>query len=166
MDNVANFCPVCGTATEQHERYGRLRPICPQCGHIVFFAPSVAVLVLMTNNDQILLVKRKLDPARGLWVCPAGFMDADENPRDAARREVREETGLDVDDLQLLEVFGRMDDGGKADLVLAFRATIMGGTLKPGDDAEEAAWFTKDALPELAFAPTKIVVRYWATGQW
>lgn len=166
MDEVANFCPVCGTATERHERYGRIRPVCPKCGHIVFFSPSVAVLVLITNGDQVLLVKRRIDPAKGLWVCPAGFMDSDENPRDAARREVREETGLDVDNLELLEVFGSFEDGGKADMVVAFRATIMGGHLTAGDDAESAAWFPRDALPELAFTPTRIVLRKWVDGEW
>ncbi len=166
MDEVANFCPICGTAMEQHERYGRMRPVCPKCGHIVFFAPSVAVLVLITKDDQILLAKRALDPAKGLWVCPAGFMDSDENPRDAARREVREETGLEIDALELLEVFGRFDDGGKADLVIAFRGQITGGQLKAGDDAAEVAWFARHALPELAFAPTRIVVRKWVDGEW
>jgi 8-oxo-dGTP diphosphatase len=166
MDEVANFCALCGTALEKQDRYGRIRPVCPKCGHIVFFAPSVAVLVLITNGEQVLLVKRKIDPAKGLWVCPAGFMDADENPRDAARREVREETGLDVDNLELLEVFGRFEDGGKADMVIAFRATIMGGHLVAGDDAEAVAWFPRNALPELAFMPTRIVLRKWADGEW
>ena len=151
---------------EQHERYGRLRPVCPKCGHIVFFTPAVAVLALIIHEDKVLLVKRSLSPAKGLWVCPAGFMDVDENPRDAARREVLEETNLQVDDLELLEVFGRFDDGGKADVVVAFRAKVIGGTLKAGDDASDAGWFSRDALPELAFAPTRMVVHKWVKGEW
>jgi ADP-ribose pyrophosphatase YjhB (NUDIX family) len=166
MEEINNYCPICGTAMERRERYGRFRPVCPSCGHIVFVKPSVAVQVLLTNDSKVLLVKRKFDPASGLWAIPAGFMEADENPRDAARREVHEETGLHVDDLELLEVFGRFDDGGKADMVIAFRATVVGGQLKAGDDAEEVAWFAKDALPELAFMPTRIVVRKWADGEW
>jgi NADH pyrophosphatase NudC (nudix superfamily) len=60
------------------ERYGIPRPICTSCGHIVFFSPAVAVLALITQNDQVLLVQRAGDPKKGLWVTPAGFMEWDE----------------------------------------------------------------------------------------
>jgi ADP-ribose pyrophosphatase YjhB (NUDIX family) len=161
---AVNYCPVCGTVVEERESYGRRRPVCPSCGHIVFRAPKVAVLVLITQEDRILLVKRALEPAKGRWAIPAGFLDWDEHPLDCARREVLEETGLQVDDLRLLDVFGRFEDGGRADIVIAYRATIQGGTLQAADDAEEVGWFTRDDLPELAFMPTKIVVQRWLDG--
>ncbi|NWF69358.1 MAG: NUDIX hydrolase [Chloroflexi bacterium] len=166
QQNIAHYCPICGTPTEHKDLYGRRRPVCPACGHIVFFTPKVAALVLITQGDSVLLIRRSLDPGKGLWACPAGFVDADEHPQDAARREVREETGLEVDDLRLLEVFGRFEDGGRADMVVAYRATISGGLLAAGDDADEVGWFARDALPELVFTTTKIVVGKWVRGEW
>ncbi len=93
-ERVAHFCPVCGTALEIRERFGKLRPVCPQCGHTVFFEPKVAVVSFVTRGDQLLLVKRTNDPGRGKWALPAGFVEADEDPRAAAERETLEEDDL------------------------------------------------------------------------
>ena len=164
-ERIANFCPICGAPTELQVRFGIPRPICSACGHIVFFSPAVAVLALITQGDQVLLVQRAHDPKKGLWVTPAGFMEWDEDPAAAARREVQEETGLDVHIDRLLDVFHTPDDGGLADLVIAYAASIIGGTLEAADDAQAAAWFTRDNLPELAFLPTKRILARWVAHE-
>jgi len=143
-ERTANFCPICGSPTEMQVRFGIPRPVCTSCGHIVFFSPAVAVLALITRNDQVLLVQRANDPKKGLWVTPAGFMEWDEDPAEAARREVMEETGLDVHIDRLIDVFHTPSDGGLADVVIAYAASIVGGTLQAADDAAAAAWFTRD----------------------
>jgi 8-oxo-dGTP diphosphatase len=160
-ERVAKFCPMCGAPTEMHQRFGIARPICSACGHIVFFSPAVAVLALITNDDQVLLVQRANDPKKDLWVTPAGFMEWDEDPAAAARREVLEETGLDVHIDRLLDVFHTPEDGGLADVVIAYAASIVGGTLQAADDAQAAAWFTRANLPELAFLPTQRILARW-----
>ncbi|MBI1282641.1 MAG: NUDIX domain-containing protein [Anaerolineaceae bacterium] len=160
-ERVAKFCPICGAPTELHERFGIPRPICTACGYIVFFSPAVAVLALIIQGDKVLLVQRANDPKKGLWVTPAGFMEWDEDPAEAARREVMEETGLDVHIDRLLDVFHTPDDGGIADVVIAYAASIVGGTLQAADDAQDAAWFTRDNLPELAFLPTRRILARW-----
>ena len=162
---IANFCPICGAPAELQERFGIPRPICSACGHIVFFSPAVAVLALITQEDQVLLVQRANDPKKGLWVMPAGFMEWDEDPAEAARREVLEETGLDVHIDRLLDVFHTPDDGGLADVVIAYAASINGGTLQAADDAQAAAWFTRANLPELAFLPTQRILARWVSGE-
>jgi ADP-ribose pyrophosphatase YjhB (NUDIX family) len=162
----AHFCPMCGTPLEQRERYGLMRPVCPACDHIVFFSPNVAVVVFIRQGEQVLFVKRAGDPKKGFWVLPAGFMEWNEDPEAAARREVLEETGLEVRIDGLLDVFHTPDDGGQADIVIAYAATIIGGLLQAADDAEAAAWFTKDTVPEIAFLPTERIVSRWQAGDY
>ncbi|MCC6801432.1 MAG: NUDIX hydrolase [Anaerolineae bacterium] len=161
---VAYFCPMCGAPLVKRERFGRLRPVCSDCGHTVFFDPKVAVVVFITDGDCVLLVQRSGDPGKGLWALPAGFVDADEDPRAAAVREVNEETGLIVEVDRLLELLHRPDTHGLADIVIAYGAHITGGVLQAGDDAEAVAWFARDHLPEMALATTHLLIRRWLTG--
>lgn len=161
---VVHFCEQCGTELVEQHRLGKLRPVCPHCGHIVFFDPKVAVVILLQQADQILLVKRGVDPGKGKWALPAGFVDAGEDPRQAAVREVLEETGLQVVIDRLIDVFPKADDTGTADIIIAFSARILDGTLRADDDAEAVAWFTTDDLPELVFATTDILIERWRAG--
>jgi len=164
IERKANFCPLCGTALEQRERYGKVRPVCPNCNHTVFFDPKVAVVAFILNGDKVLLVKRAVDPMKGAWAFPAGFMEYDEDPRETARREVLEETGLEVQIDRLIDVFHTPDDGGAANIVIAYGATVVGGTLLAADDAEVVEWFSKENLPELAFMPSQQLAARWVAG--
>ena len=155
---------MCGTALQVEERFGRLRPVCPACGHTVFFDPKVAVVTFVTDGDRVLLVQRGVDPGKGLWALPAGFVDADEDPRSAVVRETFEETGLSVQVSRLLELLHRPDTQGIADIVIAYTARVEGGELRAGDDAEAVAWFPRDQLPELALATTYLLIRRWLSG--
>jgi ADP-ribose pyrophosphatase YjhB (NUDIX family) len=96
-----------------------------------------------------------------LWALPAGFVDADEDPEAAARREALEETGLIVNIDRLMEVFHTPDDGGMADIVIAYTASIAGGTLQADDDAEAVGWFTRGNIPEIAFLPSQRIIGRW-----
>jgi ADP-ribose pyrophosphatase YjhB (NUDIX family) len=161
---VAQFCPKCGSPLAAQERYGKMRPVCPACGHVVFFDPKVAVVVFVAQNGAVLLIKRGYDPGKGRWALPAGFVDAVEDPQEAARREVLEETGLEVTVDRLLDVLFRPDDDGLADIVLAYAARVTGGTLQADDDAEAAAWFPADALPDIALVTTIRLIERWLAG--
>lgn len=163
---VSPYCPLCGSPTELRERYGLLRPVCTKCDHTVFFDPKVAVVVLVLDADKVLLVKRGVDPGKGLWALPAGFVDAGEDPQSAACREVSEETGLTVNIERLLDVFySPPGEDGLADIIIAYAASSNGGTLSADDDADEVAWFTADALPELGFRTTHILLGRWREKQ-
>ena len=160
---VADYCPACGTKNVQAFHEGKLRPVCPQCGHVTYFDPKVAAINFITQDDKVLLVQRGIDPGKGLWALPGGYIDIHEHPQAAAKREAYEETGLDVTIGDVLDVFFDMNDGGV--ITIAYAATINGGTFIAGDDAQNIGWFTRDTLPELVFTSTKSLVARWLLTQ-
>lgn len=149
------FCPVCGSLLEARLVFGKTRPACPVCGYIHFNDPKVAAGVLVEQDGKVLLVRRVNEPQQGLWSFPAGFIDAYEDPAEAARRECLEETGLEVEITGLLGVIGGREHERGADIVIVYRAAVSGGVLQPGDDADQAAFFPRSELPPLAFRATR-----------
>jgi len=155
------FCPACGTPVVERQAFGRLRPVCPSCGRTHFYEPKVAAGVLVGEGGRVLLVRRVMEPGRGQWTLPAGFVDAGEDPALAAVREVREETGLEVSIDGLVDVLaGRAHPRG-ADLVIVYRGHVVGGSLHAGDDADDAAYFDPGNLPRLAFDVTHKAIDRW-----
>ncbi len=154
-----NYCPRCGHALEDAMAFGRMRRVCPACGLVVFRDHKVAAGVAVEDEEgRLLLVRRAWNPRQGMWSLPAGFVDDDEAPEAAAIRECREETGLEVGDLQLLTVVSGREHARGADIVIVYRARITGGALLAADDAAEVAFFPLDALPPLAFRATEAAV--------
>lgn len=164
-ERVANFCPRCGTKLELRQRTNAIRPVCPNCDYVVYFDPKVAVVVFICQDDRVLLVKRAIDPMKDRWAMPAGFIEAGEDPQAAARRETLEETALVVQVERLLDVFHTSGDGGAADIVIAYAATVVGGELEAGDDAAEVAWFTRENLPQVVFMPSQTLAARWLAGE-
>ena len=113
-------------------------------------------MVVHDARGRLLLVQRAISPGKGLWSLPAGFVDAEEDPRQAAARECLEEAGVEVAVHECLEVYA--STGGGASFFLAFRATLLSGTAVAGDDAADVGWFGLDDLPPLAFESTRAVV--------
>lgn len=116
--------------------------------------------VIFTYVDRqlkVLLVKRGGEPYKGCWAFPGGFLQNDETARDGALRELREETGLEAAAIGELGVFSDPDrDPRERVITIAFYALIKPAEVLGGDDADEAAWFSIDALPLLAFDHKKI----------
>ncbi len=156
------YCTQCGHAVEERNVYDRLRPVCPACNFIHFIDPKVAAAVLIEQEGKVLLTRRAGDPQKGLWVTPGGFIDFDEDPRHGAIRECLEETGLQVELIELIDVISSVGQIGGASIVIFFRARITGGTLIAADDADEVGWFGPNELPEIAFEATKTVLKGWA----
>ncbi len=158
--SAVNYCPRCGVRLVQDERFGKRRPVCPACGYVHFYDPKVAAAVFIQDNGRLLLIRRGVDPERGKWALPAGFVDYGEDPRQTAIREAREETGLEVRITRLVDVFYSRRELG-ASIIIVYAAEVIGGTLQPLDDAEAARWFAPDELPELAFESTRRLVAAW-----
>jgi|YNPNPStandDraft_1061719.scaffolds.fasta_scaffold04805_5 ADP-ribose pyrophosphatase YjhB (NUDIX family) len=158
-----NYCPCCGHQLEDRFAFGRVRRFCPACGRVIFRDHKVAAGVIVENEGKVLLVRRSTQPYRGLWTFPAGFVEFGEAPAVAAVRECFEETGLEAEITDLLDVIpGREHEHG-ADIVIVYRARVTGGRLQAADDADEAAFFGPDELPALAFQATRQAIARWLT---
>jgi 8-oxo-dGTP diphosphatase len=158
IDGPIKFCPRCGTTLNMQLHSGKLRPSCPNCDWVYFPGPKVAVAVLIKKEDMVLLVKRMYDPQVGHWTLPSGFVDAGEDPVEAAKRECLEETGLLVQDIRLLDVIFGQEHPRGASILILYRAEIQSGELKAGDDAIKAVFFKTRNLPPLAFRSTQRIL--------
>lgn len=126
--------------------------------------PAVTTdIVIFTVRDkslQVLLIKRGLDPFKGKWALPGGFLKMDESLDTCASRELAEEAGLEDVYLEQLYTFGTVDRDPRERVVsVSYFALIPSDnvTLNAGTDAEDAAWFKVDELPELSFDHDKII---------
>lgn len=155
---VFQFCPYCATPLRMAFLFGAERPECPACGWIYFEDPKVAAAVLVEQAGRVLLTRRVNEPHRGEWSLPAGFINAHEDPERAAERECLEETGLLVRVTELLQLIPGQEHERGADILILYRAEILGGELLAGDDADEVGFFSREALPPLAFRATRIAL--------
>jgi 8-oxo-dGTP diphosphatase len=158
ISDEVNFCPRCGSGVIEAERFGQRRQVCPTCDWVYFADPKVAAAVLVERDGQVLLVRRANDPLRGLWTLPAGFVDAGEDPAEAAERECKEETGLQVRVTGLLDVLSGQEHPRGAHILIVYRAEIQGGDLGAADDVDRAEFFSRQALPPLAFSTTRKIL--------
>jgi ADP-ribose pyrophosphatase YjhB (NUDIX family) len=156
-----NYCPHCGHALEDREAFGRVRRFCRACDQLVFREHKIAAGVLVEREGKVLLVRRRMEPGRGTWTFPAGFVDFDEDPAEAAARECLEETGLKVEITGLLDVIAGQEHARGADVVIVYLARSTEGELQAGDDVDQAAFFAHDQLPPLAFNATRIALDRW-----
>lgn len=120
--------------------------------------PFVGVGAIIIEDDRVALVRRGHPPLKGKWSIPGGVLEVGETLRAAAEREVREETGLEVEIGELLGVFDRVvpDEEGQIRyhyVLIDFLCRRVSGKLCAGDDAEDADWFQAAELDELGLAP-------------
>jgi len=147
------FCHVCGNRLTERHWEGKVRPFCSQCQLPVYENPVPAsAIVVVDKGTRLLLVKRNVDPKKGYWSLPGGFMELFETPESSALRELEEETGLTGAIDTLLGVKANNSDRYGTVLIVGYLVTDYSGNLTPGDDAEEVAFFHPDSLPEIAFS--------------
>jgi ADP-ribose pyrophosphatase YjhB (NUDIX family) len=143
------FCPVCGEAIEKIDD----RAECRACGYVSYAnAVPGTEAVCFDERGRVLLGRRAFDPGKGLWDLPGGFLHENEHPLDGLRREIHEETALEIDPIDFLGFWLEPYDG-RIVLCLAWTARATGEP-KAGDDLAELRWFEPDDLPpppELAF---------------
>lgn len=113
--------------------------------------PLVGVGVLIKRGEKYLLVRRAAEPDRGLWTIPGGLVEVGERVREAAAREAREETGLEVKVQEVLDVIDKIvrDEEGRVKyhfVIVYFLAVPRGGEMKASSDALEARWVGKEEL--------------------
>lgn len=157
-----SFCPDCGAACEKRIPPGdnRMRAVCTSCEHVHYVNPLVVVGCIVEAGDEILLCKRAIEPAVGLWTFPAGFLECGESSADGAARETLEEAEAEVEILGLHAV---LDIPHIAQTYVVFRARLIGTQFGPGDESTEVELMGLDAVPwdDLAFPSVAIVLRLY-----
>ena len=123
--------------------------------------PLVGVGVLIRDIDRYLLIKRAADPDKGLWSIPGGIVEIGEKAEDAARREVKEETNLDVDVIEVLDVINKivMDKESRVKfhfIIIDYLAEFKEGALKASSDALDARWVSSEEFLLYELSPTLI----------
>jgi 8-oxo-dGTP diphosphatase len=154
------FCTACGASMATTAVHGISRRVCTQCCSVHYADPKVAVGVAVFRDDRLLLVRRVMEPGRGRWTVPGGYLDIGEDPRVAAAREVAEEASIEVEVGDVLEVFANPPAEGSTVFVL-YAGRWITGEPAAGDDADDAAFFARDELPPLAFSSTAAAVARW-----
>ena len=125
--------------------------------------PVLGVGALIFEDDRILLVERGREPLKGQWSLPGGAVETGERLEDAIIREVREETGLEVQPTKIATVFERIlhDPGGHPEyhyVLIDFICRVSGGSLCAGDDSNCAAWFRIDEMDRLSMTEGTLAV--------
>jgi 8-oxo-dGTP diphosphatase len=127
--------------------------------------PALTVDIAIVTNEacpKVLLIRRKNNPFAGTWALPGGFVDENERLGDAARRELREETGITVANIEQLYTSGEPGRDPRGWTVsVVYLARVNPDEVKPqaADDAEAVAWYPLDELPVLAFDHAMLLAR-------
>ncbi|UCH57144.1 MAG: NUDIX hydrolase [Candidatus Bathyarchaeota archaeon] len=123
--------------------------------------PMVGVGVLIQNDDRYLLIKRAVDPDAGFWSIPGGLVEVGERVSDAAVREAMEETGLDVELMEILGVVDKIvrDEASRVKfhfVIVDYLARVRGGSLRAASDALDARWVRREDFPSLRLTQTLV----------
>ena len=158
MTQEVNYCQRCGGPLSETVLEDKTRPHCERCGLTVFIDPKVAAAVLVPVDGKLVMLRRANEPGIGLWSFPSGYVDRGEGVEEAAVRETKEETGLDIEITGLLGVYS---GSGSPVVLVVYTAEVTGGELQPGDEAQETGLFHLDGLPELAFPRDTGIIQEW-----
>jgi ADP-ribose pyrophosphatase YjhB (NUDIX family) len=154
------FCSKCGGSIAEQIIGDRPREVCSACGTIFYQNPLPAAAALVLDNQrQVLLVKRKFEPSKGMWCLPIGFAEMGETIAEAALRELHEETGIGGRVLRLIDADSWSGAYYGDLLVVTFEVQKVSGSESPGDDADEVDYFPVDSLPPLAFPSNEKAIR-------
>jgi ADP-ribose pyrophosphatase YjhB (NUDIX family) len=154
------FCPKCGASLTARKlrAFEPERLVCDGCGFVLYLNPKVAAGTIVEFGGGIVLLRREIEPRRGFWAHPGGFVDRGETLEAAARRETREEVGLEV---EVQDPVGAYSFADSEVVVVIFAAKLLSGTPIVGDECLEVATFTPEAIPwdDIAFPSTTLALR-------
>lgn len=154
------FCSLCRTKLTSAVVDGLRRKVCRGCGYIYYRNPvPVAGCLVIDVKNRILLVKRGVEPAKGAWSLPCGFIELGETPAAAARRELYEETGVRGRIVGVHGIYYEPSFRYASLLVAVYRIRPTTSNPRPGDDAEDVGFFPLDRMPRLGLSTHRRVLR-------
>ena len=127
----------------------RERLMCPDCGYVVYDNPKIVVGAVCTWEDKLLMCRRAIEPCKGLWTFPAGFMEMNESTREGAAREVREEACATIEVGALLGIYEIPWIG---QVCTFYRARMLSADHAPGDESLETTLMKPEDIPWDAIA--------------
>lgn len=157
-----NYCSHCGIRVSQEIPSGdnRLRDVCHGCGMIHYENPRIVAGCLPIYNNKVLLCRRAIEPRKGLWTLPGGFLELGETIEEGAVRETLEEAGANVQATLLYTLFNVLHVG---QLSLFFLADMSSSDYSAGEESQEVGLFDEQDIPwdELAFSTIKITLEHY-----
>ncbi len=149
------YCPVCKNRLTSKKS----SILCQNCGWRYYINPLPSVAAFVINGkDEILLIKRGIDPSKGKWALSSGFIESGETPEQAVIRELKEETGLNGRVRQMLGVHIEPTKIYGDVLLVGYDIEVTGGKMKAGSDTTEAKFFPKNKLPEIPFLSHRVII--------
>ena len=161
--SVNRFCGKCGTPMRPHENPCERAYVCPSCGYTAYPKICPAVIVLVSKGDKVLL-QRNSHYKTANWSLVAGFVDPGENLEEAVRREIREESSIEVKDIRYVR---SQTWPFPSNIMIGFRAEYASGELTPdGEEVLASNWFDRSALPEIPRKGSiaRTMIDDWAAG--
>ena len=162
--STMRFCPLCAGALRRAPVPPDLREqaVCSACDFVFYLNPKVVAGTIPERDGGILLTRRSINPGKGLWTFPGGFVDFGESVPDAAMRETFEETGLKVELTGLHNVYSYPG----SPVIIVYRARVVDGTLTTCSENDLLEWVTPAQIPwqALAFPSTREALREWVAA--
>lgn len=161
--HTIHFCRQCGTSVEHRvpdDGDTKIRAVCSACGTIHYQNPLNVVGTVPHRDGRVLLCRRNIEPRRGFWTLPAGFMELGESTAEGALRETQEEAGAEI---ELEGLFTLLNVVRVGQVHLYYRARMLSEHLDPGPETIEARLFSEDEIPwdDLAFRTVKETLQHF-----
>jgi ADP-ribose pyrophosphatase YjhB (NUDIX family) len=162
--DTLRFCPLCGEALALRVIPPDMRehPVCRGCEFVYYLHPKVVAATIPVRDGRVLLTRRAIEPARGLWTFPGGYVDWGEAVATAARREMQEEVRLDLQPEGLVGIYSYPE---APVVIVVYHATVPDGIEAAANDHEvlELGYFAPDEIPwdALAFRSTREALEDW-----
>ena len=160
IDVNRKYCHWCGTILTVKKLNLVDKHYCNTCDKYIFEDPKLAVVVLVSNCSQLLLVKRAIEPALGKWSFPSGYVDKGESVESAALREVKEETGIDI---KINFLIGVYSSTLRPLVLLAYGAEVLGGSIQSNHEVLVIGYFSPNTLPDMPFPHDDEILIDWTS---